>query len=315
MDEFALIRRYFSELTSAGAGVVLGVGDDCALLQPPAGEVLAVSTDTLVSGRHFREGTAPYDIGWKSLAVNLSDLAAMGAQAHWFTLALTLPQADAAWLSGFSRGLADLASASGVSLVGGDTTRGALSITITVIGSVPAGLALRRSGARVDDAICVTGTLGDAALALRLLDDSTASPLLRERLDRPLPRLAAGLALRELAHAAIDLSDGLAGDLGHVLAASGVAAEIHTARLPASPAFRQRVSPAQGLPLQLQGGDDYELCVCLAPERLDEAVARLAMHDVPLTVVGRVMSGTGLRFIDANGATIALEPQGYQHFQ
>lgn len=315
MDEFALIRRYFSSLTKPAADVALGIGDDCALLQPPAGEVLAVSTDTLVSGRHFPVETAPYDIGWKSLAVNLSDLAAMGAQARWFTLALTLPDADQSWIAEFARGLSDLSSQSGISLVGGDTTRGPLSITITVMGSVPVGAALKRSGAKVDDVICVTGTLGAAALALRVLNEPDLSSELRERLDRPTPRLSAGFALRDIAHAAIDLSDGLAGDLVHVLDASGVGAEVYSQRLPSSPAFKQRVSIDDSLALQAQGGDDYELCFCIAPEKFDEAVARLAVLDVPLTLIGRITATTGLRFLDANGATIALTANGYRHFQ
>lgn len=315
MDEFALIRRYFSPLTKPATDVALGIGDDCALLHLPAGEVLAVTTDTLVSGRHFPVETAPYDIGWKSLAVNLSDLAAMGAQARWFTLALTLPDADESWIAEFARGLADLAAQSNVALVGGDTTRGPLSITITAMGSVPVGAALKRGGAKVDDVICVTGTLGDAALALRAINEHDLSADLRERLDRPTPRLAAGLALRDIAHAAIDLSDGLAGDLAHVLQASNVGAEIYNARLPSSLEFKKRVTPDESLSLQVQGGDDYELCVCLAPEKFDEAAVRLAVLDVPLTLIGRITSETGLRFLDANGATIPLAPNGYRHFQ
>jgi thiamine-monophosphate kinase len=285
------------------------------LLQLSAGEVLAVTTDTLVSGRHFPVETAPYDIGWKSLAVNLSDLAAMGAQARWFTLALTLPDSDQSWIAEFARGLADLAAQSNVALVGGDTTRGPLSITITAMGSVPLGAALKRSGAQVDDVVCVTGTLGDAALALRILNEPDLSAELRERLDRPTPRLTAGLALRDIAHAAIDLSDGLAGDLAHVLQASNVGAEIYNVRLPSSLEFKKRVAPDESLALQVQGGDDYELCICLAPEKFDEATARLAVLDVPLTVIGRITSETGLRFLDANGATIPLAPNGYRHFQ
>ena len=315
MDEFALIQRYFAQLTPRADDVVLGIGDDCALLQPLAGEVLAVTTDTLVSGRHFPVATAPYDIGWKSLAVNLSDLAAMGAQARWFTLALTLPDADQVWIQEFARGLSELAVQSGVALVGGDTTRGPLSITITAMGTVPAGAALKRSGAQVDDVICVTGTLGDAALALRLLEQPALSSELRERLDRPTPRLASGLALRDIAHAAIDLSDGLAGDLAHILKASDMGAEIHSARLPSSLEFKKHVAPVDALTLQVQGGDDYELCFCLTPEKFDEAVARLAVFDVPLTLIGRITSERGLRFLDANGATIALAPNGYRHFQ
>jgi thiamine-monophosphate kinase len=315
MDEFALIRRYFSRLTAPAADVALGIGDDCALLQLSLGEMLAVTTDTLVSGRHFPEATTPYDIGWKSLAVNLSDLAAMGAQARWFTLALTLPVADELWLQEFARGLAALAEQTGVALVGGDTTRGALSITITAMGLVPAGAALTRAGAKPDDVICVTGTLGDAALALRMLDVPELSPDLRGRLNRPLPRLAAGLALRGLAHATIDLSDGLSGDLAHVLEASGVGAEVHADQLPVSIDFARHAAAGDRLALQAQGGDDYELCVCLPADKVAEATAKLAALGVPLTAIGRITRQTGLRILDASGVNIPLAPYGYRHFQ
>ncbi|MFP5306942.1 MAG: thiamine-phosphate kinase, partial [Gammaproteobacteria bacterium] len=223
MDEFALIRRYFARLTAAHAGVVLGVDDDAALLAPQPGSQLVVTTDTLIAGRHFPESTAPFDIGWKSPAVNLSDLAAMGATPRWFLLALSLPDADARWLEPFASGLRALADRHHVALVGGDTTRGPLAITITAIGEVPAGEALLRSGARVGDLICVTGTLGDAGLALALRpglgirDSGLGDSFLMARLNRPEPRVAAGIAMRGIATAAIDLSDGLAGDLQHIL--------------------------------------------------------------------------------------------------
>lgn len=312
MDEFALIRRYFSALTPAAAGVRLGIGDDCALLQLPAGQELAVTSDTLVAGRHFPDDTRPADIGWKSLAVNLSDLAAMGAEPRWFLLALTLPNPDEAWLAAFAGGLRELAVQHGVALVGGDTTRGPLAITITAMGWVPAGAALRRSGARPGDRVCVTGTLGDAALALRERGCSTRSEDLQQRLDRPQPRVAAGLALRGLASAAIDLSDGLAGDLGHILSASRVGAEIDAAALPMSETFRQRTVIEERLALQAQGGDDYELCVCVPPEQL--AAAQQAVGDVPLTEIGRITAEPGLKVRDANGMLAPLEARGYVHF-
>jgi thiamine-monophosphate kinase len=312
MDEFSLIRHYFSQLTPAAADVVLGIGDDCALLSVTPGHELAVTTDTLVAGHHFPLQTKASDVGWKALAVNLSDLAAMGAQARWVTLALTLPDVDQEWLQAFSGGFHALLQASQVALVGGDTTRGPLSITVTAMGVVPAGKAMRRSGARVGDLICVTGALGDAALALRLLDTPDLPPSLRERLDRPQPRLAAGLVLREFAHAAIDLSDGLAGDLPHVLEASGVGAVIEAQQLPQSYEFARHAPAGERLQLQAQGGDDYELCACLPPDRLELAQSRL---DVPLTVIGRVVDEPGLRFVDANGVNIALESHGYRHFQ
>jgi thiamine-monophosphate kinase len=312
MAEFELIRRHFASLAPGGSGVILGIGDDCALLDVPAGFELAVTTDTLVAGRHFPDTTAPADIGWKSLAVNLSDLAAMGARPHAFTLALTLPSADDTWLAGFASGLADLASAVRIPLVGGDTTRGPLSITITAMGLVPAGQGLRRSGARVGDIVCVTGTLGDAALALRMLQAAQPVRELQPRLDRPTPRLAAGVALREFAHAAIDLSDGLAGDLSHVLAASGVGATIEAARLPMSAAFARLAPEGDRLQVQVSGGDDYELCVCIPPDRVDAA---RRFVDVSLTPVGRIEAGSGLRFVDAAGATMAVPPPGFDHFR
>lgn len=314
MDEFALIRQHFAALEPSGEAVLLGIGDDCALLQPPAGEALAVTTDTLIAGRHFPLSTAPGAIGWKALAVSLSDLAAMGAAPLGFVLALTLPQADAAWLSAFSAGLAALAQRAGIPLVGGDTTRGSLSLTITAFGRVPAGDALRRSGAQPGDLVCVTGTLGDAALALQRLEqarDDADERWLRERLDRPEPRLAAGLALRAFATAALDLSDGLAGDLAHLLDASGCGARIEVDRLPMSPAFERFTAPAQRLALQAAGGDDYELCVCIPENRLDAARAAL---DLPLSVIGRITGEPGLRWLDAHGQIFEPGLGGYRHF-
>jgi thiamine-monophosphate kinase len=315
IDEFELIRQYFAGLTPAPADVVLGIGDDCALLQPPAGEVLAVTTDTLVAGRHFSAGTPAADLGWKALAVNLSDLAAMGARPLWFLLSLTLEHADPAWLHAFAAGLKELADAAPIALVGGNTTRGPMAIAITAVGSVPAAAALRRSGARPGDAVCVTGTLGDAALALALgqADADADERFLLQRLRRPQARLSAGIALRGLAHAAIDLSDGLAGDLLHVLRASGTGAVLWPERLPASPAFARLAPAAQRLRLQAGGGDDYELCLCLPPQSLVQARQVL---DVELTEIGRITAAPGLRWLDAAGAPLNPQPQlhGYDHF-
>lgn len=311
MDEFSLIRRYFSGLTSASEGVDLGIGDDCALLDVPMGYELAVTTDTLIAGRHFPESTAPADIGWKALAVNLSDLAAMGAQPRWFTLALSLPAPDEAWLAGFSSGVKELADGHQVALVGGDTTRGPLSITITAMGVVPRGQSLCRSGAQAGDLVCVTGTLGDAALALQLLQQGRTESTLMQHLNRPVPRVVAGQALRGWAGAAIDLSDGLASDLRHVLDASGVGADIEPAKLPASLEFQRLAAGESGVQLQLAGGDDYELCVCLAPADLEHARHKL---DVPLTPIGVITARAGLRYLDAQGYEMKLELQGYNHF-
>lgn len=313
MDEFGLIRRYFERLTPDADGVVLGIGDDCALLAPPPGTQLAITSDTLIAGRHFPLETAASDIGWKALAVNLSDLAAMGAAPFAFTLALSLPSADAAWLQAFASGLGDLAREAGIALVGGDTTRGALSITITALGSVPPGGALLRSGAAPGDWVCVTGTLGDAALALHQLQaGETPAVDLRARLDRPRPRIAAGRGLRGLASAAIDLSDGLIGDLDHVLRASGTGATIDIDRLPMSQAFASQVAPGDRLRLQTAGGDDYELCFIVPPSRLD--AARAACADALLTVIGRIDATSGLRLRTADGAIVASPSSAYRHF-
>ncbi|MCI0749635.1 MAG: thiamine-phosphate kinase [Nevskiales bacterium] len=318
MDEFDLIRRYFSTLTPPRADVALGIGDDAALLRPPRGHEVVVTTDTLIAGRHFSEDSDPQAVGWKALAVNLSDLAAMGAEPRWFTLALTVRMADPDWLAGFAAGLGALARETGIALVGGDTTQGALSITITAMGTVPAGKAVRRSGAQVGDAVCVTGTLGDAALALRLGQgeargeaQSAELERLRTRLHRPVPRVAAGAALRSVVHAAIDLSDGLAGDLRHILDASDVGAELHAHRLPASPAFKALSDPEERLKLQVSGGDDYELCLCLSPRAIAKLRKRL---DVPLTEVGRIVKGKSLKLLDVRGKVLALDPYGYRHF-
>jgi thiamine-monophosphate kinase len=314
VNEFDLIRRYFAALTPAQAasGVTRGIGDDAAILEVSRGHELVVTTDTLVAGRHFEAGTDAAAVGWKSLAVNLSDLAAMGAEARWVTLALTLEAVDEPWLASFASGLGALAARHGVALVGGDTTQGPLCITLTALGVVPAGTALRRDAARAGDVVCVTGTLGDAALALRL-GRELAPPALRDRLDRPVPRLEAGVALRGLAHAAIDLSDGLAGDLAHVLAASGVGARIEADRLPASADFlRHLTADMSRIALQAQGGDDYELCVCLPAEAVEPA--RAALSGVDLSVVGEITAERGLRFVDGAGATIAVPSHGYRHF-
>lgn len=324
MDEFALIRRHFAGLSAAGApGVRLGIGDDAAILAPPPDHELLMTSDTLVAGRHFPVSTAAFDIGWKALAVNLSDLAAMGAQPLWFLLALTVPSSDdEGWFAGFADGLGTLARDGGIALVGGDTTRGPVSITITAVGSVPAGTALRRDGARVGDVVCVTGTLGDAVLGLRRLapvaESACAQTIhdtaaLRARLDRPTPRLAAGLALRGLASAAIDLSDGLGGDLGHVLAASKVGAVIDADALPMSDAFARQAEAAERLALQASGGDDYELCVCVPAARLNAAQAAVAASGCRLTVIGEITAEPGLRW-QRNGQPVDGPQHGYRHF-
>ncbi|MFC7302362.1 thiamine-phosphate kinase [Cognatiluteimonas weifangensis] len=295
--------------------VLLGIGDDAALLRPPPAKLLAVATDTLNAGVHFPADTRPADIGWKALAVNLSDLAAMGAQPAWCTLSLSLPQADAAWLDGFLDGFLALAAQHRVALVGGDTTRGPLSVCVTAHGWVTPAAALRRDAARVGDDVWVTGTLGDAAAALaQWRAGGACDPALRARLDRPQPRVAAGLALAGLAHAAIDLSDGLLADLGHVCAASGVGAQIALAALPASPALQAAFAAPARAALQASGGDDYELCFTAAPAHR-EAIARLARQTgIAMTRIGRIDADPGVRALDAAGEAWRPAAAGYVHF-
>lgn len=312
--EFELIREFFTRQLQDDA-VHLGVGDDAALIAVPAGHELVVTTDTLVAGRHFPEDASAFDIGWKALAVNLSDLAAMGAQARWLTLALTLPSSDENFLREFARGFFALATQEQVSLVGGDTTRGPLAITVTAMGVVPAGTALRRSGARVDDDIYVSGTLGDAGLGLRLVlgqwHDELPAPA-REaallRLHRPTPRLALGVQLRHLASACLDVSDGLAQDLGHLLQASGCGAELMLECLPRSVALAG-IDPAFADILALTSGDDYEL-LFTAPASVREKVAALA---VACTRIGRITETPGL-LLSRHGQPLALPTAGFTHF-
>lgn len=315
MTEFALIDRIRARLPHPRADVLLGIGDDAALLRVPAGTALAVATDTLNAGVHFAHDAAPAAIGWKALAVNLSDLAAMGATPAWCTLSLSLPQADAAWLDGFLDGFLALAREHDVALVGGDTTRGPLSICVTVHGLVDPARALRRDGARVGDEVWVTGTLGDAALALAQLQaGGAADPLLLARLERPTPRVASGHGLRGIAHACIDLSDGLLQDLGHVCRASGVAAEIALDALPASRTLLSLSTAETRIGWQATGGDDYELCFT-APVRARDAIAALSTSSgVPATRIGRIVGGTGVRALHADGSEYLPPRGGYSHF-
>lgn len=315
MSEFDLIRRHFADIGPVRPDAALGVGDDCALLEVPPGQVLAVSIDTLVSGVHFLADCDPERLGHKSLAVGLSDLAAMGAEPTWSTLALTLPAADEAWIRGFSRGFARLSAAHGIRLVGGDTTRGPLSVSVQVHGLVPPGEAIRRSGARPGDLVYVSGTLGDAGLALRqILDGAEVDEALRSRLECPEPRVRLGSGLRGLATAMIDLSDGLAADLGHILEASGVGAELELARLPLSASVGDVVQRTGDWSLPLSSGDDYELCFCVAQADAArvEAVAQAAGCRV--TAVGAVSTASGLRCRLPSGDLLETGMTGYDHF-
>jgi thiamine-monophosphate kinase len=315
VSEFALIRDYFSRCGAERDDVLLGVGDDAALLRAPAGRDLVVAVDTLVSGVHFLPDVDPAALGHKALAVNLSDLAAMGADPAWATLALTLPAADPEWLAAFTRGLCGLARRFGVSLVGGDTTRGPLTVSVQLQGFVPAGEAIRRSGARPGDSVFVTGTLGDAGLALReLLRGGAPGPEVRARLERPEPRVAVGIALRGLAGAAIDISDGLVADLGHLLEASGVGAEVELGALPLSAAVRDSVNRSGDWDLVLGSGDDYELCFTVPPERLG-ALGSLPGHPgCGIHRIGRVLPGEGLHCVGVDGVLWQPAVRGYDHF-
>lgn len=314
VGEFDLIARIRARCASRD-DVALGIGDDAALLQPPADLQLAVAMDTLNAGVHFPHETSPADIGWKALAVNLSDLAAMGATPAWCTLSLSLPQGDGAWIDAFLDGFLELADAHRVALVGGDTTRGPLSVCVTAHGFVEAGSALLRSGARAGDDIWVSGTLGDAAGALAQLQAGNAvDPLLRARLDRPAPRVALGRALRGIANACIDVSDGLLADLGHLCDASGVGAGIELASLPASASMRSGFDVETRRALQATGGDDYELCFT-APEAKRSDVGHAAREaGVEVARIGRVVAGAGVVARGENGEPWAPPRKGYAHF-
>lgn len=315
VGEFELIARHF---TRPVRKATLGVGDDCALFAPAAGQQLAVSSDMLVEGRHFLSTVAPERLGHKALAVNLSDLAACGAEPLAFTLALAMPRAEDSFLSAFARGLFALAEAHGIELVGGDTTAGPLNLCITAFGQVPAGRALLRSGARPGDALWVSGTLGDARLALEVFRGRVALPgadfeTVRQAMELPQPRVPLGIALRGVATSAIDLSDGLLGDLGHVLQRSGVGATVEVDALP-----RSTVLAAQPQALQreclLAGGDDYEL-LFTAPADAEAAVrAAGAAAGVAVTRCGRIEPEHGLRVVDAAGRAVPTPWRSFDHF-
>jgi thiamine-monophosphate kinase len=320
MDEFDLIRRYFSSLGADRADVVLGVGDDAALLHVPEDSELAAAVDTIVAGRHFPLGTDARSIGHRALAVNLSDLAAMGARPAWATLALTLPSADPEWLERFSGGFSELANAHGVALVGGDTTAGPLTVSVQILGHVPRGAALRRSGARAGDLLAVTGTLGDAGAGLALAtaalttDDSGAALELKRRFEYPTPRIEFGEAARGIASAAMDLSDGLAGDLPKLAAASGLAAHVDVERLPLSRALESAASVEQARAYALGGGDDYELLVAVPPERYGALAARASQLNLTLTVIGELRRGNDVEWA-LHGAEFTPPVPGYAHFR
>jgi len=327
MGEFDLIERFFKR---PARRAVLGIGDDCALLQTPAGSHMAISTDMLVQGRHFFTDVDPRTLGHKALAVNLSDLAACGAEPMGFTLALALPQIDERWLAAFAQGLFTLADSHDCELIGGDTTRGPLNICITVIGSVPApggqSQALLRNGAQHGDDLYVSGHLGDARLALQALQGQLSLPpallkATRQRLEEPSPRIALGMALRGLASAAMDLSDGLVGDLGHLLQASQVGATLNTEAVLDRLAARTHddwaiagVSHKQALQCVLSGGDDYELLFTAPPTARKALLAAAQTSATPVSCIGRIDAQPGLRLIDAAGAPVPNHFASFDHF-
>ena len=317
MTEFDLIRRYFTRPTPSA---LLGVGDDAALLRVSAGNVLAVSTDMLVSGTHFLPDADPFLLGHKTLAVNLSDMAAMGATPRWATLAIALPDANEAWLEKFSAGFFALAQQQGVDLVGGDTTRGPLNLCVTIFGEVPAQQALRRDGAQLGDEVWVSGKLGDAALALAhlqghiMLSDieyAACAPALHQ----PQPRVALGLALRGIANSAIDISDGLLADLGHILDASRLAARLDFSALPVSPVLRGHLQHPLAKQFVLSGGDDYELCFTAPAAHHAEILGIAARLKLPLTHIGTIVAGLGCLVLDAAGDPLNIKASGYDHFR
>jgi thiamine-monophosphate kinase len=318
LSEFDLIKQYFTRPRPGRA--VLGVGDDCALLAPTPGMQLAVSSDMLVEGRHFFPGADPRRLGHKCLAVNLSDLAAMGAAPTAFTLALALPEANRDWLAGFSSGLFELADAHDCELVGGDTTKGPLNICITIFGEIAPGQALRRDAAQAGDDIWISGTLGDARLALagywnEYALDADSQALAATRLHAPTPRVALGRALAQgrLAHAALDISDGLIGDLGHILAASRVGATLEADLLPAGPVLA-RQPQALRRRFTVAGGDDYELCFTAPHANREAIVAAGTKAGTAVTRVGRIEAEPGLRLVDADGVALDLGLRGWDHF-
>lgn len=315
-SEFSLIDKFFNRPTP---NTTLGIGDDAALLQPQPGMELAVSTDMLVAGTHFFADTDPHKLGWKTLAVNLSDMAAMGAQPRWATLALSLPKADEAWLGAFADGFFECATRFNVDLVGGDTTRGPLSLSVTIMGEVPREQALRRGGAQVGDDIWVSGTLGGAALGLAALQnkvklDKPSQRACLLKLKMPQPRVELGIALRGLATSAIDISDGLLADLGHILEHSKVGAEIQYALLPAHQALQPWLANDWARNCLLAGGDDYELCFTATQARRGE-IEPVSQHlGLKLSHIGNITGDSGLHLLDDAGQRMPTKSRGYDHF-
>ena len=315
--EFDLIKRHF---TRPAANAVLGVGDDCALVDVTNGMDLAVSMDTMVSGTHFFPDVDPENLGHKALAVNLSDMAAMGAMPYWAMLAVTLPNVNHDWLSAFAKGFFDLAQEYNVSLIGGDTTRGPLALTVTIMGEVPAGAALRRSGAKVGNDVWVSGNVGDAALAVahrhgRLVLAEADYHEAVMRLYEPTPRVALGQALRGLATAAIDISDGLLADLTHICRLSGVGATVEYHAIPVSGIGVKHIGTEAGRNAILAGGDDYELCFTAHPNSRESIQELADVLGMPITRIGQIKRGKGVSLLNKDGKPVQIDGRGYDHFK
>ncbi|GAB1255789.1 thiamine-phosphate kinase [Aurantivibrio plasticivorans] len=317
ISEFDLINKYFKK-DLGGYGVALGIGDDCALLNVPMGKTLATSMDTLVGGNHFPKNADPELIAERAMRVNLSDLAAMGAEPMWYTLGLTMPSADEYWLDGFTRGLFRAGQEFNCALVGGDTTRGPLSLTIQVMGAVELNSALQRSGARVGDRIYVTGTLGDGAAGVAVIKQElqvgkSAFNYFMGHYYRPTPRLKEGVMLRDLASAAVDISDGLMAELGHICTASGVGAEIRWEDVPVSEALNKLATEEQVVKWALTGGDDYELCFTVPENNVRQLEHLIAMNKIDATEVGVITGGRDV-LCKNQGRVMSVSQSGFQHF-
>ena len=318
MDEFDLIKRYFEPLQVARSDIKLGIGDDAAVVDLDAPGLTAIAVDTLVEGIHFPPDMAADAVGYRALAVNLSDFAAMGAQPKYATLALTLPSVNAPWLELFAAGLGEALNAFDTALIGGDTTRGPLTITVQLVGVVESQ-PMSRAGAQPDDVIVVSGTLGDARAGLELLNAQAVSPSddehkLIERFMRPQARLALGQAVRPHAHAAIDISDGLLADIGHIMSSSGCRAEVELDRLPLSPEIRAVCGASRAIEYAATGGDDYELALCVAPGDLSKIMREAGHIALPLTAIGSVLTGTGVVCRNTAGDEVIPSAPGYRHF-
>jgi thiamine-monophosphate kinase len=316
LSEFEIIQQYFNNSLKETNGIKQGIGDDAAIVSVPSGMELALSMDTLVQDIHFFANSRPEDVGYKALAVNLSDMAAMGAEPYWVTLSLTLPEADEVWLEKFTQGFFELASQASVTLIGGDLSRGPLSITIQVHGLLPEGKAIMRNGAKHNDLIYVSGQLGDAGLALKLINNTVTIPEenhteVFNRLNRPCHRTKLGIKLRDIATSAIDISDGLVTDLGHILDASQCGAILNPEALPLSKAFAG-LSIEEAWEIALTSGDDYELCFTVPTDK--KVVLEALTLDIPLTCIGTIVTETGMQWVKSDGTYFNLASTGYQHF-